>query len=40
MHALTIRFIYKDTIEQEGVIYQDGKAVDSATFRLQWGERL
>lgn len=35
MHALTIRFIDKDTIEQEWVMYQDGKAVESTTIRLQ-----
>jgi hypothetical protein len=35
MHALTIRFIDKDTIEQEWIMYQDGKPVESTTFRLQ-----
>jgi hypothetical protein len=40
MHALTVRFIDKDTIEQEWVMFQDGKPVDSTTFRLQRVEQL
>jgi hypothetical protein len=35
MHAMTIRFVDNDTIGQEWVKYQDGKPVDSTTFRLQ-----
>jgi hypothetical protein len=35
MHALTIRFIDEDTIEQEWVMYRDGEPVDSTTYRLQ-----
>jgi hypothetical protein len=35
MHALTIQFIDNDTTEQEWVMYQNGKAVESTTFRLQ-----
>jgi len=30
----------KDTIEQEWVMFQHGKPVDSRTFRLQWVEQL
>lgn len=40
MHALTIRFIDKDTIEQEWEMYRDGKPVESTTFRLQRVEQL
>lgn len=40
MHALTIRFIDRDTIGQERVMYQDGKPLDSTTFRLQRAEQL
>jgi len=40
MHALALRFIDKDTIEEEWVMYQDGTAVESTTFRLQRVEQL
>ncbi len=29
-----------DSIEQEWVMFQHGKPVDSRTFRLQWVEQL
>lgn len=40
MHALTVRFIDDDTIEQEWVMYQNGKPVDSTAFRLKRIEQL
>ena len=40
MHALTIRYIDKDTIKRKWVMYQDGQPVDSSTFRQQRAEQL
>jgi hypothetical protein len=40
MHALTVRFIGKDTIEQEWVMYQVDQPVVSKSFRLQRTEQL
>ena len=40
MHALTIRYIDKDTIKKKWVMYQDGQPVDSSTFRQQRAEQL
>jgi hypothetical protein len=35
MHELTIHFIDKDTIEQDWVMYRDGKAVEATTIALK-----
>ena len=40
MHALTIRYIGKDTIKKKWVMYQDGQPVHSSTFRQQRAEQL
>ncbi len=40
MHALTVRFIDRDNIEEEWVMYQEGKPVEATTFRLHRTEQL